>query len=134
MAKYLYDKAKTAFAKGEIDLLNDDIRVILVDTANYPVSQSTDEFLSDVPVASRVATSGALASKTVVDPGVFDAANVTFTSVSGDISEALVGYKHTGVEGTSALIWYDDEASGLPITPNGQDILLTWDAGGIMNL
>lgn len=134
MAKALYYKARTSFAKGEIDLLNDDIRVILVDTADYTVDLVNHDFLDDVTGAGRVATSGALASKTVTDPGIFDAANVTFSAVSGDVSEALVGYKHTGTEGTSNLIWYDDTASGLPITPNGQDILLTWDAGGIITI
>lgn len=134
MAKHLYHKARTSFAKGEIDLLTDDIRVILVDTGAYTAAQSTDEFLDDVPAGARIATSGALASKTVTDPGTFDAADVTFTAVSGVQSEALVGYKHTGTEGTSNLIWYDDTASGLPITPNGQDITLTWDAGGIITI
>lgn len=134
MAKYLYHKARTSFAKGEIDLLTDDIRIILVDTADYTVDQANHDFLSDVPAGARVATSGALASKTVTDPGVFDAADVTLSSVSGDVSEAIIGYKHTGTESTSNLIWYDTDASGLPITPNGQNITITWDAGGIITI
>ena len=41
----------------------------------------------------------------------------------------LVIYRDTGVEGTSALIAYIDAATGLPITPNGGDIIVAWDNG-----
>ena len=38
-------------------------------------------------------------------------------------------YRDTGVEATSALIAYIDTATGLPITPNGGDIIVNWDNG-----
>jgi len=58
-----------------------------------------------------------------------DAADVTYTAVTGDPSEAVVVYKDTGVEGTSQLIAYIDTATGLPVTPNGGDITIQWDNG-----
>ena len=61
--------------------------------------------------------------------GVFDADNITFSSVSGDVSEALIIYRHTGTDSTSELIAYIDGATGLPVTPNGGDITITWDSG-----
>ena len=61
--------------------------------------------------------------------GVADAADITFTTVTGDESEALVIYKHTGTDGTSNLIAYIDTATGLPVTPGGGDITVTWDDG-----
>lgn len=131
MAKVVYEKARTAFMKGEIDMLTDNIKVSLIDAADYTFSQ-THEFWDDVAVAARVATSGNLGTKTVTDPGTFDAADVTLSSVTGDVSEALILWKDTATESTSPLLMYDDAASGLPITPNGQDINITWDAGGIM--
>ena len=54
---------------------------------------------------------------------------MTFTSVSGPSIEAIVIYKDTGSEATSPLIAYIDTATGLPITPNGGDIIVTWDNG-----
>ena len=125
MASGLYDSAKKAFLDGDIDLLTDDIRVILIDAADYTVNFSTHDFLDDVAAGARVATSGALTSKTTT-AGAFDAADVTFTSVTGDQSEAIIVYKHTGTESTSNLIAYIDSGTGLPVTPNGNNITITW--------
>ena len=61
--------------------------------------------------------------------GAADAADVTFTSVSGPSIEAIIIYADTGTEASSPLIAYIDTATGLPITPNGGDIIVTWDNG-----
>lgn len=128
MANALYDKGREAFLTGDIDWLNDDIKVTLVDTNDYTANLSTDQFYSSVPVAARIASSGNLSSKTAAS-GVADAADVLFTSVTGDVSEALVIWQDTGVEASSRLIAYIDIASGLPVTPNGGDITVQWDNG-----
>lgn len=128
MANALYDKGRQAFLEGDIDWINDDIRVILIDTADYTVNLSTHDFLDDVPSVARVAVSSSLTGKTATD-GVADANDVTFSSVTGDTSEALIIYKHTGTESTSNLIAYIDTATGLPVTPNGGDINIVWDNG-----
>jgi len=128
MANALYDKGREKFLTGAISWSSDNIKVVLVDAADYTVNLSTHEFLSDVASGGRVATSGNLASKTTI-AGVADAADVTFTAVTGDQSEALVIYKDTGSAATSPLIAYIDTATGLPVTPNGADITVTWDNG-----
>lgn len=128
MANALYDNGREAFLDGNISWGSDDIRVILVDAADYTVDLAAHDFLDDVPAGARVATSGALGSKTVT-AGVADAADVTFTSVTGDESEAIIIYQHTGVESTSRLIAYIDTATNLPVTPNGGDITVQWDNG-----
>jgi len=128
MSNALYDKGREGFLDGSIDWDTDDIRCILIDTADYSVDLATHDNLDDVPAIARVATSGALTSKTVTD-GVADAADVTLSSVTGDTCEAIVIYKHTGTESTSRLIAYIDTATGLPVTPNGGDITIQWDSG-----
>lgn len=128
MSNALYDKGREGFLDGSIDWDTDDIRCILIDTADYTVDLATHDNLDDVPGDARVATSGALTSKTVTD-GVADAADVTLSSVTGDTCEAIVIYKHTGTESTSRLIAYIDTATGLPVTPNGGDITIQWDSG-----
>lgn len=128
MANALYDKGREGFLDGSIDWDTDTIKAILIDTADYTVNLATDDNLDDIPGAARVATSGALASKTVT-AGVADAADVTFSAVTGDTVEAIVLYKDTGVESTSRLIAYIDSATGLPVTPNGGDITVQWDSG-----
>ena len=114
MANALYGLGRGHFLDANIDWSADNIKVVLADAADYTVTIDTDEFLSDVTAAGRVATSGNLASKTST-LGVADAADVTLSSVSGDVSEALVIYKDTGTSTTSNLIAYIDTATGLPI-------------------
>lgn len=128
MASALYDKARKAFADGDIDLLNDTIKCVLIDAADYAVDLANHDFLDDVPSGARVGTPQTLGTKSTT-AGVFDAADVTFSSVSGDQCEAILIYKDTGTEGTSQLIAYIDSATGLPVTPNGGDIQIQWDNG-----
>lgn len=128
MANALYDKGREAFLKADIDWLVDDIKVVLVDTGLYTVDIAAHDFLADIAVGARVATSGNLGSKTAT-AGVADAADVVFPTVTGNTVEALVIYKDTGDPATSPLIAYIDTATGLPVTPNGGDINITWDSG-----
>ena len=123
----MYVKGIEALMKAEIDLIDDTIKVVLVDTADYTVDLATHDFFKDVAAGARVATA-TLGTKSVTG-GAFDAADVTFSAVTGDPSEALVIYKDTGTESTSALIMYIDTATGLGVTPNGGDITVTWDSG-----
>lgn len=112
------------------DLTSVDVKCILVDTDDYTFSAAHED-LADVAAGSRVATSGNLANKTNTD-GAFDADDVTFSSVSGDQSEALIFYYDSGSEATSTLICYiDTGVGGLPVTPNGEDITLVFNASGI---
>ena len=69
--------------------------------------------------------------------GVVDGNNVTFTAVAaGPNLEALVLYrKNTGANTTWLLVAYlDTLVTGLPVTPNGGDITVTWSASGIFAL
>ena len=127
MATALYDKGRSAFAKGDIDWINDTIKAILIDSADYIVNLATHDFLDDVAGAARVATVE-LTNKSVA-AGVCDCDNPTFADVSGDAFEAVVIYKHTGVEGTSQLIAYIDNSAQLPMTPIGGDIEMNIDSG-----
>jgi hypothetical protein len=127
MSNALYDKGRQAFLEGSIAWLSDNIKAVLV-TSGYTPSTGTDQFLSDVPGGDRVATSGNLASKTSTS-GVADAADLTFTAVSGSAVAYVVLYKDTTVAGTSPLILIIDTATNLPVTPNGGDITVQWDNG-----
>lgn len=128
MSNTLYDKGRERFATKALDWVNDTIKAYLVDTGAYTANFTTHEYLSDVAGAARIAGPVTLTSKTATG-GACDAADITFTSVSGTSIEAIILYRDTGVEGTSPLIAYIDTATGLPITPNGGDIIVTWDNG-----
>lgn len=128
MANALYDKGRQRFLQGDFNWLTDTIKVLMVDTGAYTANLASHEFLTDIGTSARITTSVTLTGKTTTG-GAADAADVTFSSVSGPSIEALVIYKDTGVEGSSPLIAYIDTATGLPITPNGGDIIVTWDNG-----
>lgn len=127
MANGFYLKALKKFSDGDIDLLADTIKMLLC-SASYTANMSTDEFHADVPGGAIIATSSALSSKDTT-AGVFDAADVTFTSVSGSTVTQIVFWKDTGSSATSPLITRYDVATGLPVTPNGGDIAVAFDGG-----
>lgn len=106
MTNKLYPKAKEKFLSAGISWIADTIKLILVDKDDYTYSD-THEFLTDVPSASRVATSTAFTGKGVTN-GVATASNFSFATATGDSGEALILYKDTGVESTSPLIAYVD--------------------------
>jgi len=127
MANALYDKGRDKFLNADIDYTADTIRVYLIDTDDYTVDLVNHEFLSSVAVGARVAFA-ALAGKST-SAGIADANDTVLSSVTGDQSEALLLCKYTGVDATSALFGWIDTATGLPVTPNGGDITITWDDG-----
>lgn len=127
MSNAMYGKGREHFALGDIDWVADDIKVMLVDTADYTVSIDTDEFLSDIPAGAREETSANLTGKTAT-LGVLDADDPTFATTAGDPCEAIVIYKDTGNAATSILIAYYDTATGLPTTLGGA-IAIRWDSG-----
>lgn len=133
MANSMYTQGKANILAGNLDWDADTIKTTLCDAADYVKNLSTDDFYNDVTGAGRVATSSAMGSKTTTN-GVADAADITFSAVSGDVSEELVVWKDTTVETTSPLICNFDTATGLPVTPNGGDITVTWSGSGIFSL
>jgi hypothetical protein len=134
MTNGLYAAGRQGFLSGNLDWDAQDMRVILADSADYTQNLSTHDFLDDVTAGGRVAVSGALTSKTVTG-GTADAADITWTSVTGDQSEQVIIYQHTGTDSTSALVCgFDTFASGMPVTPNGGNINLAWNASGIFVL
>jgi phage tail sheath gpL-like len=132
MANVLYPKAKEGFLGGDIDMEVDNIVSILVDTASYTYSPS-HVFLSEIPLADRVATSNNLSSKSILN-GAFNSDDLVYLSVTGDISEALVLVQDSGNAATSRLIAYIDTATGLPVTPDGTNIQVTVDVNGWFSL
>lgn len=132
MANALYPLWKAGLLQASANTaLTGTVKVALVDTGTYTYS-SADQFQSSL--SGVVGTAQTLGSKTYTN-GVFDAADVTFTAVSGATVEALVIYVDTGTPATSPLVAYiDTGVTGLPVTPNGGDINVTWNASGIFAL
>jgi hypothetical protein len=115
------------------DTSTDGPYVALIDTNDVAYSSAHD-FYSDIS-AAVVGTDQRITSPTVTT-GTFDGGNVTFSSVSGDQCEALIIYRHNGGANTTwpLVAYLDTSVTGLPVTPNGGDITVTWNASGIFTL
>lgn len=134
MANALYPLYKAAILQSAANsnMSAGTVKVALVDTGTYIYSAAHEFYSSVTGVAG---TPVALTTKTFVN-GLFDAADSVLTAVPAGVNcEALIIYIDTGVAGTSRLIAFlDTGVTGLPVTPNGGDINITWNASGIFQL
>jgi hypothetical protein len=108
------------------------VYVALVDTGTYTFS-AAHQFYSSL--SGIVGTDQEIGATKTYANGIFDGADVTFTAVSGATVEALVIYvKNAGANSTWRLVAYlDTGVTGLPVTPNGGNINITWNASGILD-
>jgi len=98
---------------------------------------SAHQFVSDVTGAggTLVATSAALTKTSAL--GVADASDVVFSTVTaGAAIPAVIIFQSSAVTGgadvassAQRLICHIDTATGLPVTPNGQNITVAFDNG-----
>jgi hypothetical protein len=140
MANVWYGPCKQGLLQGDIDYETAVIVAYLIDTNDYTFS-AAHQFLSSVPAAARVAGPVTLGTKTVSATGVIDSADPTFPTVTGDQSEAIILVQQSAAaggaalaEGAQRLLVYVDTATGLPVTPSGSNITVTWNASGIAQL
>lgn len=134
MANALYQKWKEQLLQftANNNLSAGTVKVALIDTGTYTYN-STNQFWSAASSAS-IGTPQTIGTKTFTN-GTFDGDNVTFTAVTGNSVEALIIFIDTGTPSTSPLVAYiDTSVTGLPVTPNGGDITITWNASGIFTL
>lgn len=137
MANAVYPKYKEAILGGAANSAltgsgTTGLFAALVDTGTYTYS-SAHEFYSSL--SGIVGTDQEVTTPTLTN-GLLDGGNVTYTAVSGNSVEAIVLYrKNAGANTTWRLVAYIDTGqTGLPVTPNGGDITITWNASGIVQL
>ena len=123
----LFNPGREGFLDGSIDWDTDDIRVMLVKSTYTP--DPTDKFLSDLGAVDN-GRSAALGGKAVTD-GIADAGDTSLTATAAVACNALIVFKHTGVDATARVIGYiDTVTSGLPLTPAaGGTVSIAWDNG-----
>jgi len=138
MPNAVYPLYKQALIDGaaNVDLdtntTQDGVYVALIDTGVYTYS-AAHQFYSSL--SGIVGTPQRIVNPTITN-GLFDGDDVTFTAVTGNSAEAYVLYRqNAGADTTWRLVAYvDTGVSGLPVTPNGGNIVVTWDASGIFQL
>lgn len=137
MANAIYPKYKEALLNASANSAitgsgTTGLYAALVDTGTYTYS-SAHEFYSSL--SGVVGTDQEITTPTLTN-GVVDGGDVTYSSVSGNSVEAIVIYrKNAGANTTWRLVAYIDTGqTGLPVTPNGGNITITWNASGIFAL
>ena len=137
MANAIYPKYKEALLNASANSAitgsgTTGLYAALVDTGTYTYSAS-HEFYSSL--SGVVGTDQEITTPTLTG-GVVDGGDVTFSAVSGNSVEAIVIYrKNAGANTTWRLVAYIDTGqTGLPVTPNGGNITITWNASGIFAL
>ena len=127
MANALYDSCRAALLGAQINWTSDTVNCVLGTSSIYTVNLTTHVYYAAAS-SGTIAGPVALASKAVT-AGAADANDVTFSAVSGVAIQYIILYKSITNPSDSPLIAYIDTATGLPITPNGGDIIVTWDNG-----
>lgn len=135
MASAFWDAGREGFALAEIDWDGAVIKANLIRGYNF---NAAHKFVSDLTSAGGTlwTTPVTLTSKTATG-GVLDAADISFPAVTaGAAYSAIVIYQASVVTGgadvaatAQRLIAFIDTATGLPVTPNGQAINVTFDNG-----
>jgi hypothetical protein len=133
MASTWYTKALERMFSGTLDLSTATLKTVMIDTAQYTFNAS-HEFRASVATGAQVGTPQTLGNKTFIN-GTFNADDVTFPSVAaGAALGAVLGYIDTGGSATDINVFYYDESPDLPVTPDGGNINVIWDATGIATL
>ena len=130
MANAMYGHGRENMLKGDIHFDTDDIRVKSLDEGDHTVDLNADEDVADLAANSDEFASGALQTTTVA-LGTADADDLSpaFATATGDQFESIIVYVHSGAESGDFLIVNIDTATGLPLTPDGNNIDITWSSG-----
>ena len=137
MTNVLYPKWKQAVVEGAADSAltgtgSTGLWVALVDLGSYTYSAAHQFYSSLSGIASEVEVTSVTTALALIDGD-----DVTLPSVpAGPNCEALVLYrKNAGANTTWRLVGLiDTGVTNLPVTPNGGDIDIQWNAGGIFQL
>lgn len=110
-------------AATQVNFVTDTIKILFyASTFN-----SANEFVSDLTGASIVARSNALTGKAVT-LGVFSAANLTVSAVSGPAFSEVILYKDSGADASSPLVAIFDVST---FTPAGTDVNVVFSGSGL---
>lgn len=117
-----------------VDLDGDNIDASLLDQTDAGTITSSFVDYAEVDAATVVGTADVSVSG--IASGVVSlSGSVTFTSVSGDAADYLTVWKNSGDPATSPLIiTWDSASTGLPVTPNGADIIATWGSNQLVTV
>lgn len=134
MTNSLFSPGREGFLAAEIDW---DDGVIKASLLRGYVFDPADRFVTEVTGAGGVLVSTVTLTGKAITNGVADANDLLFGSVpAGPVVTSLLLYQASGPAGGAdlpagqqRLVGWVDTATGLPVTPNGNDVSVVWDQG-----
>lgn len=142
----IYNSFKRDVLNGNIDLDTDTIGVALVSnspayTPDIDAETVVDDVLDGGITASELSGTGyarktlsvTVSQDNVDDEGVADATDLSWTGLDAGTIDGMLVFKDTGSDTTSNLVCYLTSAD-FPLTTNGGDVNLNFNAEGFINL
>jgi hypothetical protein len=119
-----------------VDLDGDNIDASLLDEADAGTITASFVDYDEVDTADVLATGDIPGFASITGGVVTLTGAMTFSAVAvGDEIDYLVVWKNSGSPATSPLIiTWDDASTGIPVTPNGGDIISTWGSDILVTL
>lgn len=117
-----------------VDLDTNTIKAVLIDQgAGGTITAATVAYNS---ISAGLVGAAVTLTVSSITAGVVTLSGAaTFSSVSGSSAEYLTAYKDSGTASTSPLIiTWDSASTGLPVTPNGGNIVATWSSNVFVTL
>lgn len=127
---------------GPIDFLNNSIQIGLSTSTHVPNKDDiflddggADDFL-DGELSGTGYTRKTLASKTLTydatnDRVEWDAADVVWTGINAGTAARATAFDNSQGTDNSRRLWLNIDTGGFPITTNGGDLTIQWNAEGI---
>lgn len=148
------NRTKLELFNGSIDLATDTIKVALYnDTTSFTFDPDVHEFVSDIldggTTAQEFGGSGysrktlanqATSQDNTDDEAVFDADDLSWSSLDDETIQGIIIYRQVGGDDTTPsdddviTVLDDSNVADLPLTTNGGQVDLSFDAEGILNL
>ena len=112
MANFVYGKAKQALLNGQINVLSNSLKILIVDSSYVP-SANSDQYVSNIN-PSYIKNRSAIIQNIPNTLGVLDADDITILEHDGAAFKAIVLYENGTSDSNSRLIAYIDTSTGLP--------------------
>jgi hypothetical protein len=130
LANFFYSKAKEKLFFGNININSNQFKALLIDNSLYTPSQSSDQFVSDIPGSAIKKRSDVIQNLTC-SLGIVDADDLVISDYDGSAFNSVVIYQVGSNDSNSILLFYIDTANGLPFpgSSSSSPVTIIWDNG-----
>lgn len=124
---FVYNKARVAFANGQISWPTSNVKAMLVGQL-YTPQPATHQYVTDVPAGAIIVRDLVCSNIGVSSTGICFCTIAQVQSVSSPVEvAAMILYLSTGVDATSPLIYFTSSGIGFPFYLQGFNYFIGYD-------